>query len=360
MNSYFLCVTQPTNAGDLVINRMLVEELSLYGKVFVDCYNCPDAFRTLLIGNNDNVIDVYKEYGFTLKRGAFLPFAKLLKQSEIGLYTQSPGPLNKHSKWSLRISFSIIRNILSALHIPFVRIGCCCSKAISTNTNVIESQNVQYYVRSLNGVDFLKKFRDNGISYIPDLAYLYHYKANFASPKKIAVISFREVTDNYDRFLQWLRDCIAILISNAYKIIFYYQVERDKEFMHRLYEQMKSDTICFKEDIVWYDKFDFYADKSIVISNRLHCLLMGAVYNTVPYAYVNNDKKVKKISDVFESSMGDDCSRFLSGDYNSEKLACLVENVSENQQLINSIVIRNADQCRNTIKSIVASCKKEL
>lgn len=359
MNSYFLCVTQPSNAGDLLINRMLVEELSLYGKVFVDCYNCPSDFRALLIGNTENVVDVNKEYGFTLKRGDFSSFARLLKQSDIRLYTQSPGPLNKYSKWSLRISFAIIRKILSVLNIPFVRIGCCCSTAISTQSNVIESRNVQYFVRSQNGVEFLRSFRDNGISYIPDLAYLYHYKVHLASKKKIAVISFREVTDNYDRFLQWLKDCIIVLISNGYKIVFYYQVKGDRCFMQKLFEQLKSDVVCFREDIIWYDNFDFYADKSIVISNRLHCLLMGAVFNAIPYAYVNNDKKVKKISDVLESSMGDDYSRFVSGDYNSKKLARLIENIAENQQIIDSVVIKNADQCRNAIKSIVESCNKE-
>lgn len=353
MNSYFLCVTQPTNAGDLLINRMLVEELSLYGKVFVDCYNCPNDFRTLLIGNTENVIDVNKEYKFTLKRGAFFAFFRFLKKNEIGLYTQSPGPLNRYSKWSLRISFSIIRKILSVLNIPFVRIGCCCSKAISTHTNVLESKNVQYYVRSQKGVEFLKSFRSSGISYIPDLAFLYKYKVHLSSKTKTAIISFREVKDNYELFFQWLKDCIGLLVANDYKIILYYQVKGDKSFMLKLFEQLNSDSICFRENIVWYDNFDFYSDKSIVISNRLHCLLMGAIYNAIPYAYVDNGKLVRKISDVFDASMGEYSSKYISDIHDKARFQDLIDNIEDNQCIVARIVDNNAALCRNTIQSVV-------
>ena len=37
-NFYFLCITQPSNLGDLIINKMLVDELCRYGKVYVDAY----------------------------------------------------------------------------------------------------------------------------------------------------------------------------------------------------------------------------------------------------------------------------------------------------------------------------------
>lgn len=357
MNSYFLCVTQPSNAGDLLINRMLIEELSLYGKVYVDCYNCPKDFRVPLLGNTENVVDVNNEYDFTLKRGAFFSFSKLLEQNEIGLYTQSPGPLNKHSKWSLRISFSIIRTILSALHIPFVRIGCCCSTAISTHTNVIESRKVQYYVRSRIGVEFLKNYRNYGINYIPDLAFLYHYKVKFTSKRKMAVISFREVTDCYEQFLKWLKDSISILIASEYKIIFYYQVKSDEAFMRKLFYQFNSDTITYRKHILWYDEFDFYADKTIVISNRLHCLLMGAVYNAIPFAYDDNGLSVRKISDVFVSVMGGNASNFLAQIDDHNKLLNLLGNTSKYQRVISNNVDENAQLCRSTIKYIVDYCK---
>lgn len=48
MNSYFICATQPTNLGDLVINKMLVDELCRYGKVFVDAYGLPEEFTKYL------------------------------------------------------------------------------------------------------------------------------------------------------------------------------------------------------------------------------------------------------------------------------------------------------------------------
>lgn len=358
MNSYFLCVTQPTNAGDLLINRMLVEELSLYGKVYVDCYNCPNDFRTILLGDSCNIIDVYKEYGISLKRLNLISFAKLIKQNKIVLYTQSPGPLDKPGKITVRFSLSLIRRLLSLLRIPFVRIGCCCSKALSKRINVAENNNVQYYVRSYKGVDYLKQYRSDGIFYIPDLAFLYKYKATITSKKKIAIISFREISDNFELFIQWLKECISILSSNNYEIVLYYQVKKDRDFMLKIADQLDPDNVVLKKEIVWYDDFDFYSDKTIVISNRLHCLLMGAIFNAIPYAYVDDNNLVRKIPDVFESSMGNDFRSFIGGVNDRLKLNVILEHINDYQSLLTQITNNNAYECRNTIKEIMYSLRK--
>lgn len=74
MNSYFICATQPTNLGDLVINKMLVDELCRYGKVFVDAYGLPEEFTKYLF-ENKNAVDVYDTYHLSVKKiasvGAF-------------------------------------------------------------------------------------------------------------------------------------------------------------------------------------------------------------------------------------------------------------------------------------------------
>lgn len=92
MNSYFICATQPTNLGDLVINKMLVDELCRYGKVFVDAYGLPEEFTKYLF-ENKNAVDVYDTYHLSVKKLRLWGLSKLIKDENIRLYTHSPGPL---------------------------------------------------------------------------------------------------------------------------------------------------------------------------------------------------------------------------------------------------------------------------
>lgn len=353
MNSYFLCVTQPTNAGDLLINRMLIEELSLYGKVYVDCYNCPESFTSILVGHSDNIIDVYKTFGFSLKRGSFMRFFRLLRNHNIRLYTHSPGPLNRVTNLPSWFCFKIIRGILSLSKVSFIRIGNCCSAAMATGTNVLESKSVEYYVRSRKGVIFLNKFRKEGIDYIPDLAFLYKRHVNYCEKSRIALMSFRQVTENLEGFVDWVKNCVCILQDNGYEVLFYHQVKCDFSFMKYLYDELGNDNIQFRSEILWYDDFSFYADKSIVVSNRLHCLLMGIVYNAVPLAYVDGEKKIQKIKDVFESSMFSKSNNYITDYTSNNKLVDLVSRMTFHQMIIRDIVKDNFETCYNTIKRIV-------
>lgn len=66
MNTYFICATQYTNLGDLMINKLLIEELCKYGKVYVDASSVPSSFKKPLL-ENPNSIDVFNEYGITVK-----------------------------------------------------------------------------------------------------------------------------------------------------------------------------------------------------------------------------------------------------------------------------------------------------
>lgn len=353
MNSYFLCVTQPTNAGDLLINRMLIEELSIYGKVYVDCYNCPEYFTSILIGCSENIVDVYKTFGFSLKRGAFINFFIFLRNHNIKLYTQSPGPLNKIRSFPLMFSFKIIRGILCLLKVPFIRIGNCCSAAMNTGINVLESNSVEYYVRSKKGVNFLNQFREEGIHYIPDLAFLYKRHVNDCKKNKIALMSFRQVTKNLDEFVTWVKNCVCILQNNGYDVLFYHQVKTDKSFMQYLYDKLRDDKIQLRSEILWYDDFSFYANKSIVVSNRLHCLLMGVVYNVIPLAYVDEEKRVQKIKEVFESSMLNNANNYIADVTSNKKLEDIISNITFHQMIIGDVVEENFKVCSKTIKTLV-------
>ena len=82
MNSYFLCISQPTNLGDLIINRMLILELSKYGNVYVDAYNTPVSFRKELFGKS-NIIDMGMCCDFSAKKMQLFRLYKFIKKEDI-------------------------------------------------------------------------------------------------------------------------------------------------------------------------------------------------------------------------------------------------------------------------------------
>lgn len=96
----------------------------------------------------------------------------------------------------------------------------------------------------------------------------------------------------------------------------------------------------------------FYKNASVVISNRLHALLIGASYGAVPLALVSKDVSTSKIRDVFESSVKNLSDSFIS-DYSSlENLKMVVEAPERYSEQIVSIFEENRKECRNVIKQI--------
>ena len=66
MNTIFICDCQYENLGDLIINKLLVDEFAKYGTVYIDTYNVPENFKAPLL-EGQNLIDLYSNYRITLK-----------------------------------------------------------------------------------------------------------------------------------------------------------------------------------------------------------------------------------------------------------------------------------------------------
>jgi len=298
MKIYFLVATQPNNLGDLLINRLLIEEISKYGEVYVDSYGLPNNFREHLY-INDKIIDVEKFYGGTLKR--FPPFKILhkLRKDNFTHFFKSPGPtkisFNKNS-----IALLFIYSYLSILKIDVSFVGIDLLIKNKVLNFILDKSVNNILVRSKKNLEEYK-FRTLIFNYIPDLALLYKPILPVVKSKKIA-ISFREITSNYSLFIASLDKLFSSLIIMGYTIEIFYQVIPDYLFNKRIYTDLKRDHVHFKEDLLWFNQLDFYADKSFVLSNRLHVLLLGAAYQAIPLGYLDsNDAKVNKIFNIFNS-----------------------------------------------------------
>ena len=57
--TFYSAYTCKNNLGDLIINKMQIEEYSKYGEVYVDFTGMPDNFKNILLNqNNPNIKDL--------------------------------------------------------------------------------------------------------------------------------------------------------------------------------------------------------------------------------------------------------------------------------------------------------------
>lgn len=360
MNIYYLCLTQQSNMGDLVINKMLIQELGKYGTVYIDCYGIATKFKRHIL-DSPNTVDVYGKYGFSLKKARLIKFAFFAKQHDIGLFVQSPGPIAEPNTFWIKMYLRIVYKWVRINRIPFYRIGSCCS-AIMAKKDKLHDNNVSYYfLRAKNTVEYMRReLGHNNVRYIPDLAYLLPSENyNNYKKSKIAIINFREIKKDEYLFLQWIKDVVNLLFSNGYKVELYYQVQKDQTFMQTLYKYLNDDRIIFRENLLWFDNINYYADKDLVISNRLHSVLVGASYGAVPIAYIDNDALVVKIRDVFQSSFDEPYLDYMTSNRSLNTIKNILENKDKYQNHIAYIYKRNKLLCQKTIKSIIEHISNE-
>lgn len=351
INSYFICATQTSNLGDLVINKMLIDELCKYGKVFLDTNNISEDFKRPLL-ENPNVQDV-KTLGFSIKKpslkGLFM-FLHLIKKYNIKVITRSPGPLTDTS-FIIRLGFSMINLISRTCGANVIYIGNCCSEAISSDSPLKNTYMNQIFVRSKASKDYAKKFFNIPVEYIPDMAYLMPTpKFEYTKINKVA-IDFRITKGDKDIIFKDINKIVDDFLNIGYSVELYYQVKGDKPFVEELYSLLKNKGVTMRENILWYNDLDYYKDITFIVSNRLHSLLFGAVYGAIPIARITNDSRLSKIKDVFESSLSNEFTDniFVTKPLDVKKLVANKEHLKEslkkslknNKTLCEKIIYQN-------------------
>lgn len=351
MNTYFVCATQPSNLGDLVINKVLIDEMCKYGSVYLDAYNLPDSFKKPLL-EKPNVIDV-SQLGFSVKRpslSGYVRFRRLIRGNNVGVVTKSPGPLSTYPLL-LRIAFSLI-NIVGRLGgAKSVYIGNCCSANYSTNKSVKNLCTDIVFLRSLESVEYARKYLTCPVEYIPDLAFLLQPSTSPFQKKKKIALDFRIVESEEGIVFKDVKEIVCRFLQRGFDVEIYYQVKGDKPAAEKLYKLLRECGVTFHDDLVWYDSLDYYADKAYIISNRLHSLLFGAIYGALPIARITNNAKLSKINHVFGSALPKEFSKSIYVDIPLD-LDTIIENENAYRKLLNESISRNRNICESIIKEI--------
>ncbi|CAM3031640.1 hypothetical protein DRF59_15440 [Chryseobacterium flavum] len=331
----YIVATQYDNVGDLLINKCLIDVLSKYGNVYLDTQNVPDQFKKELLKDTENVKELKEITNKSFKGKGVVS----LYFSNLGIthIFKSPGPFGSAGNKKV-----FLKNMLIGLIFKIFKSKGVKSYLVGNDvhyTNEMDKKAVVFFsrntdkilCRSYNNVEALKKLGVKNIDYIPDMCFGY-------SPKNIDMfgsdeigVSFRRLND--ENYHQKILEAIQnILETTDKKITFFYQVNHDFEYNHELFTYFKNNkNVSFHKDCLKWDNISFYNRFSFTLSNRLHVLLLGMVYNVIPIGLLNKDSKTQKIIDIFD---GVNLNNFLV----SELTPKAVEEFTSREQKLKNII----------------------
>ena len=93
MKIFYSAYTLKNNTGDLLINKLQIEEYARYGEVYVDCYGMPEYFQKIIFqSGNQNVKNFESIYNAHYRSWKMFKIIQKLKHDGFTHFTKSPGP----------------------------------------------------------------------------------------------------------------------------------------------------------------------------------------------------------------------------------------------------------------------------
>ena len=365
MKTFYSAYTCIGNIGDLLINKLQIEEYALYGEVYVDCTGMPEYFKSVIFRtNNPNIKDFVYYYGCSYRSIKMFRLIRLLKKHNFTHFTKSPGP---YAVLKIPLNVLFVRLIgfsgywyAKKMGLKVFAVGIDLDYKTS-NKRWLIGWNRKYFniydfiaVRSWDNYIRLKDELSN-ISYIPDMAFLNGQLLHKKQTKRIA-FSFRTVKQE-QYMLHVLKGIANYFIEKGYYIDILFQVEEDAQNSRKIYEYIKKDeSVTFFPQCIKFEDLKIYGNYDYVFSNRLHVLLMSSALNVVPLAIISENLKERKIANIFHCSFRDKLCFYID-EWNNEILNQLVSRYNEVLNNIHIDFAKNQHNCKAVISSLFSSEK---
>ncbi len=316
MNCFFYQTkTQYSNTGDALINGALIRTLREYGRVFVNCsLDTPTHFLTDLGINEGEEVQCKNNSEFALK---IISYAKKHRNDNVyivsGLGDIYGGGLKKVSRNLLSSCILPIYNLLGVENIRIGRSFGTLTKSMQIS-EWLRSLFVKYYfVRDTQSLQRCKEMHINKAKICPDMSWLYDSKAERRENNSNCVmINMKCSTLNIkeQKYMDAIiTQCKCFLnelkhhTKSPVQVLVAFQVQEDAEFSQYIYSALKEDyTVSIIERQMSISELrKYYSLCSYHLSNRMHSLLSGYKYGSLPIAIIDT-KMHHKIKSTF-----DDC-----------------------------------------------------
>lgn len=341
---YYQTKTKFINTGDALINKALIDILREYGKLQCNCSKeIPQFFIDELGIKEDEKIYASSELKFIM---TILKKA-ITKKKEDKIYIFSG--LGHNFGGSIK---KIVRNLITGLIIfpiyrifgvKIIRIGMSIgpiTKALGVS-EVIRSWSINtYLVRDKKSQDLCKKIGIKKAKMCPDLSWLYlknEQRIIYQIEENTVIICLRdcmfdiEDREYKEKLIKKLDDLLCIMNKKCkLKLLFLYQVEEDKDFTIELYNRYSSIYNCKLEEkqVRLSNAKNYYSKYRFNISNRMHSILFGYKYGSLPLALTDLSKHTKISQTLIDNDINE-----IAFDIN-ESLENKVDNIYSNYNKI--------------------------
>lgn len=347
---FYQTKTQFENAGDVLINKALIENLRSFGKVQCNCSSgISDEFINELGINNDEKIVIRNGFQYAVSI-----LKKAIKSKMVGdkvyivsgLGHQWGGNFKSYIK---NIFAGCIFSIYRLFGIKIIKIGMSIGPITRWQgiTEKFRSNFINYYyVRDTKSFDLCKKIGINKVKICPDMSWLYLNNLDKKiNETNLVSVSLREsvLDEKDDKYVGKMFEKCDIILNTLektvlnMKVIFYYQVGRDKTFCEKAYNYFKEKYNCefLPKQIFLSSAETIYKNTAYNISNRMHSLLLSYKYGAIPIALIDTENHVK-IAQTLKDNYLDDF---------------IVDVYSDNKSRIKDIVNKKEDMFERLIKT---------
>lgn len=362
---FYQTKTKFSNSGDALINRALIEILREYGQV---CANCSSKIPEEFI-NELGILPEEKMIsdGEASFAGYVVKCAIKNKKSNDKVYVFS-GLGDVHGGGKKRV----IRNLLSSaltvvynvLGIKTVRIGRSIgniTKGMGYSERIRSYVTTHNFVRDTQSLERCKKMKIGNVEFCPDMSWLYlkNHSRKMNSCLDIVVNMRGSTLEAYEEgyakkiipvcgeIIEEIQKCSTAGV----KVYFVFQVEEDRRITEELYNVYKYKYSCeFVDDrLKLADVKDIYCNAGFHISNRLHSLLLGYKYGSLPIALIDTEKHLKISSTFIDCGL----DMLMIDMYDKESLNNRMKEIIENKEEIYTRVIRVENEMTEKIKKVL-------
>ncbi|MFQ4139767.1 polysaccharide pyruvyl transferase family protein [Nodosilinea sp. PGN35] len=318
--------TQFENLGDLVINKILLDELRLYAKLVINIQGVPTWYQEALSVLPEERVD---EKNIKFRHRVLLNGLRACFAGDKNVFlVTNPGhhygSMKAVGGQPLKLLFYLILLRLSGIKVcrfgvsigPFTGLRVLIEKVRSKFT---------YFdsVRDSLSINYAKSIGLKEPLFFPDLAWL--IKTDFLDntiqeeDRDFVVFSFRDLsssavkpltsqTNLFDKLDIIAEFCVEKLSK---KILITYQVEHDYEFSKEIFDRYsakygnvsKVEFIESRLDTVSMQMI--YSQSYITFSNRLHVLMFSMAHGSLPIGIVDSNKNAKIVGIFLDSGMAD-------------------------------------------------------
>lgn len=344
---FYQTKTKYTNTGDVLINQALIQLLREYGMLHVNC--CRDIPNEFLESLNIRTEEKEISNGEVSFVKSVIAFALNQRKNSDRVYVFS-GPGDMYGG-GLRL---VIRNFLSSLIFPIFRLFGVEIVRIGRSVGPISelmalSEKIRccflshYYVRDSMSLQRCHGYGMKKVKLAPDLSWAYdagHIRR--VNHTNTVMVNLRNsiFDDVHEDFIEaTVASCEQVLheinkmLDGQMQVLVAYQISEDAEFARIVYDRLQSvyATEFVDHQMRLEDLETYYGNVDYHISNRMHSLLVGYKYGSLPIALIDTKKHVK-IAATFSDCDLDELMIDIYDTVDVERLNNLVHNTEAEMQ----------------------------